>query len=576
MSRRLVNRCLAAVWFIAAWYLAIPGAAAASGPPPPPDGMPVIAAGQERAVIALIQPWALGQEVVPGWFLESIKLDVTKIRFVFKASRGAQRALVLEFPGRVPQAQETTKSFAVIREVPPGVPPPVPDPLDVLAAAIKKNDVATFWSADVPNDPVVGHIGDGIAVFLGGLIFVLAHLRRQLREDPPWVAPALLGVVVAGGVLRLLLPHENLMEAWPYERLAPLAGRIYDGPILQWFNAIAGGHLFLTDVLFKSNYVLAVVMPLVMYAHARYVLHDHRSAMAAAALLAVLPEHLRFSRSDVYMIQSLATSSLTFVVLYTALTDRSRAWRVASLLILPLLCTATYFVRPENIVFVGLDLGAIYICARAAGGLSLRSFVAASIVSATALMAFVVNLLTNYSGSLEHGLSLQTLSNARHILFDGGLNTLINPWITPPAVTILAVLGAVWLWRHDDRRARSSNGLTRCYSLCGDPADRSRYRIAVHRAASSRGGSIWLHANAAPGAILDVSGPDDHFVAQARRGVPVRGRRDRHHADQGDDRSAARAPAMAAGLHRPQQGHHGLQRRTGTAVPAARQRLRPR
>lgn len=434
--------------------------------------MPVIAAGQERAVLALIQPWALGQEVVPGWFLESIKLDVTKIRFVFKASQGAQRALVLEFPGRVPQAKETTKSFAVIREAPSGDPPPVPDPLDVLAAAIKKNDVETFWSTEVPNDPIVGPGGqasappsrrdwqetwralpnDGIALFLGALIFVLTHLRRQLRQDPPWVAPALLAVVVVGAVLRVLLPHENLMEAWAYERLAPLAGRIYDGPILQWFNAIAGGHLFLTDVLFKSNYVLAVVMPLVMYAHARYVLHDHRSAIAAAALLAVLPEHLRFSRSDVYMIQSLATSSLTFVVLYTALTDRSRAWRVASLLILPLLCTATYFVRPENIVFVVLDLGAIYICARAAGGLSLRSFVAASIVLATALVAFVVNLLTNYSGSLEHGLSLQTLSNALHILFNGRLNTLVNPWITPPPVTILAVLGAVGLWRRDDRR----------------------------------------------------------------------------------------------------------------------------
>ena len=58
------------------------------------------------------------------------------------------------------------------------------------------------------------------------------------------------------------------------------------------------------------------------------------------------------------------------------------------------------------------------------------------------------------------------------------------------------------------------NGFTRCYSLCGDPADRSRYRIAVHRAASSRGGSAWVHGNAVPGTILDVSGPDNHFVLE--------------------------------------------------------------
>ncbi|CAA0115955.1 Phenoxybenzoate dioxygenase subunit beta [Mycolicibacterium vanbaalenii] len=58
------------------------------------------------------------------------------------------------------------------------------------------------------------------------------------------------------------------------------------------------------------------------------------------------------------------------------------------------------------------------------------------------------------------------------------------------------------------------NGLVRCYSLCGDPADRSRYRIAVHLAAPSRGGSAWLHANAVPGKILDVSGPDNHFMLE--------------------------------------------------------------
>ena len=56
------------------------------------------------------------------------------------------------------------------------------------------------------------------------------------------------------------------------------------------------------------------------------------------------------------------------------------------------------------------------------------------------------------------------------------------------------------------------NGLQRCYSLCGDPADRARYQIAVHRAPSSRGGSAWLHAAAAPGTTLTVSGPDNHFV----------------------------------------------------------------
>lgn len=58
------------------------------------------------------------------------------------------------------------------------------------------------------------------------------------------------------------------------------------------------------------------------------------------------------------------------------------------------------------------------------------------------------------------------------------------------------------------------NGLQRCYSLCGDPADRRRYRIAVQRAPSSRGGSAWLHANARLGTTLDVSGPNNTFMIE--------------------------------------------------------------
>src|SRR5262249_53150462 len=149
---------------------------------------------------------------------------------------------------------------------------------------------------------------------------------------------------------------------------------------------------FLSDVLFGTTYVLAVLTPLVMYAHGRYVLADHRSALAATALLVVLPQHLRFSLSDVDMMQSLATSSLTFVVLYAALLDPWRAWRRLAFLVLPLLCIATYSSRPENLLFVALNLGAIYVCGRAVGGITVGSVVAACIVAGTALFAVALDV----------------------------------------------------------------------------------------------------------------------------------------------------------------------------------------
>lgn len=50
----------------------------------------------------------------------------------------------------------------------------------------------------------------------------------------------------------------------------------------------------------------------------------------------------------------------------------------------------------------------------------------------------------------------------------------------------------------------------RQYSLCGDPADRARWRIGVLCEAAGRGGSMWLHERAA-GDALRVRGPANHF-----------------------------------------------------------------
>ncbi|MGV9711540.1 PDR/VanB family oxidoreductase [Gordonia sp. NPDC003424] len=58
-------------------------------------------------------------------------------------------------------------------------------------------------------------------------------------------------------------------------------------------------------------------------------------------------------------------------------------------------------------------------------------------------------------------------------------------------------------------------GLTREYSLCSDPADTSRWTVAVLRAEQSRGGSTLVHDRLSVGAEIEVDGPRNAFALDA-------------------------------------------------------------
>ncbi|MEV5835924.1 PDR/VanB family oxidoreductase [Nocardia sp. NPDC052112] len=54
-------------------------------------------------------------------------------------------------------------------------------------------------------------------------------------------------------------------------------------------------------------------------------------------------------------------------------------------------------------------------------------------------------------------------------------------------------------------------GVTRQYSLCGDPADTQSLTVAVLREGAGRGGSIFVHDKLEIGDLIEVGGPRNHF-----------------------------------------------------------------
>lgn len=69
-----------------------------------------------------------------------------------------------------------------------------------------------------------------------------------------------------------------------------------------------------------------------------------------------------------------------------------------------------------------------------------------------------------------------------------------------------------------------AGGFTRQYSLCGDPRDRSVWRVAVLRESDGRGGSAYLHDAVHEGGLVRVRGPRNHFpLSPAPRYVFIAG-----------------------------------------------------
>jgi ferredoxin-NADP reductase len=67
-------------------------------------------------------------------------------------------------------------------------------------------------------------------------------------------------------------------------------------------------------------------------------------------------------------------------------------------------------------------------------------------------------------------------------------------------------------------------GLIRPYSLCGDPAERDQWRVAVLREPAGSGGSHFVHTTLTPGTELTVTGPRNHFrLAEADRYLFIAG-----------------------------------------------------
>lgn len=485
-----------------------PGRALAAPPPgSAPDVRPVIISGREDEITALFQPHALGEEIVPdqapGWILHSFDIEVGTIVVWLAGPSESYAQIRFDHPDYGPPGAKQLSGFAVhVVEQPKPSEPAVAE----IIARIDENDGGAFWGTDVvyageprehPYDfALLGSrfadqldlwFRDGL-VFLGFVALTLLWLVvHVLRECPRWIRWSLPAVVLIGGGLRLLVSPEVGLDPWSYSRLILPAGRIYHGPALALVHPEPA---WLTETITTSTLAYAVLAPVAVFVHARYLLDDARAGFFVAVLIAILPLHLRFSHSDTAFISSITVSSMVFGLLYVVLRSSS-AWRgrlAAVLLCLPILLL--YQLRPLNILYFPMLVATPFLRQALFGDhtpSNRRRTIATLLVLSVLTFGWgVPTLLAGFGPQVSEGLSVQTLISAAKVLFSPRFNVLLNPVFTPPGLTLLAIYGGVDLWRRNRRWLLGFLILwllgvlaAHAYVLPGSPYMQARYHLQL-------------------------------------------------------------------------------------------------
>jgi hypothetical protein len=153
--------------------------------------------------------------------------------------------------------------------------------------------------------------------------------------------------------------------------------------------------------------------------------------------------HVRFSHSEVEFIPSIALSALVFTLTHVAMKDSEGIFRVVALFALPFVAALTFMTRPLNQIFVPLLLvTALYLARREA---PLRRRLGVSVaIAVTAVWVFVTEFWNDYQDQVRDGAALETVIDAV-VAFLSSHNTLLNPWVTPTGLALLALFGA-WAW----------------------------------------------------------------------------------------------------------------------------------
>ena len=285
---------------------------------------PVVESGREADVIALLEPHAVGAPVAQTkWRLDEISIDQAEIELVLVSSGG--RAHLILTPAVCDlEAAERTGSFAIERGHSPEQ-TSVVAAFEALIAAIAEHDDNSFYKIRMSPPPEIREDAPGPppawrtlaltgvlvwAGLLGLLIGLIGVLRSPHESWTPldsrtwWTLAIFVGLAA---ILRFAIDPAFLREAYPLASVGHLDRGVRWGADLtvyprgQWL-LVAGLRPLLPgspyDAWFLFNQLQGVLAVPAAFFALRSLTGRVAVGLAAAALLAFWPQHIRFSASE--------------------------------------------------------------------------------------------------------------------------------------------------------------------------------------------------------------------------------------------------------------------------------------
>ena len=331
-----------------------------------------IGVGRDRAVRKLFAPYTQGSVVAGGWTLG--EHDVSGARVQVSVARGSDTATLILAPRACPaNAEAVTASFSLAIRGPPAATPA----LELLAAAVQRNDRGGFYTSRVLANPADDEktppwsdlpLHQTVAVYLIlillALIAVASDLRGVARDvglsgrGARRVRWALAAIVLAGAVWRLLVEPAFIHEVylppvgWLSHGLS-LADGVSHYPQGAQLVPTLLGPLLSGDTFhawFAANQLLGMLTVPVAFLAVAALTRSPQAGLVGAALFAAWPLHIRISASEILQVQfGLVTLLGVALVALAATGGRLRTFAAAAF-------TAGWLVtlRPEAAVVVPL------------------------------------------------------------------------------------------------------------------------------------------------------------------------------------------------------------------------------